>query len=206
MVFRRWPLPKRREWIICRAIEIFAWKIEMPKVLCSAASPYTSKVRMAAAYLGIALEPVQVDTSNPTGEFLKANPLGKIPVLVADDGEAIFDSRAITQYLNRAVRQQAFPAQSRQAHRRRAARSVGGRHRRLRAGSRLRAPLAPGGDRAPALARQAVEQGDACARRAERQSAEARQEDQRRAHRLAGGARLSRPALCRESGKRAGAG
>ena len=81
----------------------------MPKVLCSAASPYTSKVRMSAAYLGIGLEPVQVDTSNPTGDFLKANPLGKIPVLVADDGEVIFDSRAITQYLNRQSGNKLFP-------------------------------------------------------------------------------------------------
>ena len=81
----------------------------MPKILCSAASPYTSKVRMSAAYLGIALEPVQVETSNPTEEFLKANPLGKIPVLVADDGETIYDSRAITQYLNRQSGNRLFP-------------------------------------------------------------------------------------------------
>ena len=64
---------------------------------------------MSAAYLGIELEPVQVDTSNPTGDFLKANPLGKIPVLVADDGEPIFDSRAITQYLNRETGNKLFP-------------------------------------------------------------------------------------------------
>ena len=64
---------------------------------------------MSAAYLGIGLEPVQVDTSNPTGDFLKANPLGKIPVLVADDGEVIFDSRAITQYLNRQSGNRLFP-------------------------------------------------------------------------------------------------
>ena len=81
----------------------------MPKILCSATSPYTSKVRMSAAYLGIALEPVQVETSNPSEEFLKANPLGKIPVLVADDGETIYDSRAITQYLNRQSGNKLFP-------------------------------------------------------------------------------------------------
>ena len=81
----------------------------MPKVFYAASSPYTAKVRMCAAHLGIALEPVQVETANPTEEFLKANPLGKIPVLVADDGEAIFDSRAITQYLNRQSGNQLFP-------------------------------------------------------------------------------------------------
>jgi glutathione S-transferase len=81
----------------------------MPKVLVSSASPYSSKVRMAAAYAGIPLEAVPVETSNPTEEFLKANPLGKIPVLVADGGETIFDSRAITQYLNRQSGNKLFP-------------------------------------------------------------------------------------------------
>lgn len=81
----------------------------MPKVLVSSASPYSCKVRMAAAYADIPLEAVPVETSNPTEEFLKANPLGKIPVLVADDGETIFDSRAITQYLNRQSGSRLYP-------------------------------------------------------------------------------------------------
>ncbi len=81
----------------------------MPKVLVSSASPYSCKVRMAAAYAEIPLEAVQVETSNPTEEFLRANPLGKIPVLVADDGETIFDSRAITQYLNRQSGNKLYP-------------------------------------------------------------------------------------------------
>lgn len=64
---------------------------------------------MAAAYAGIPLDAVALDTSSPSPEFLAANPLGKIPVLVADDGETIFDSRAITQYLNRQSGNQLFP-------------------------------------------------------------------------------------------------
>ncbi|HEY6633268.1 MAG TPA: glutathione S-transferase family protein [Rhizobiaceae bacterium] len=81
----------------------------MPKVFVSSASPYSCKVRMAAAYAGIPLDAVALDTSSPSPEFLAANPLGKIPVLVADDGETIFDSRAITQYLNRQSGNQLFP-------------------------------------------------------------------------------------------------
>lgn len=81
----------------------------MAKVLVASASPYSCKVRMAAAYLDIPLEAVLVETSKPTEEFLKANPLGKIPVLIADDGETIFDSRAITQYLNRQSGNKLFP-------------------------------------------------------------------------------------------------
>ena len=81
----------------------------MAKVLVSSASPYSCKVLMAAAYAGIPLQAVSVETSNPTEEFLKANPLGKIPVLIADDGETIFDSRAITQYLNRLSGNKLYP-------------------------------------------------------------------------------------------------
>jgi glutathione S-transferase len=81
----------------------------MPKVFVSPTSPYSCKVRMAAAYAGVPLEAVQVDTSNPPPELLKANPLGKIPVLVDDDGGALFDSRAITQHLNRQSGNKLFP-------------------------------------------------------------------------------------------------
>ena len=81
----------------------------MAKVLVSSASPYSCKVLMAAAYADIPLQAVAVETSNPTEEFLKANPLGKIPVLIADDGETIFDSRAITQYLNRQSGNKLYP-------------------------------------------------------------------------------------------------
>ncbi|MEP9388984.1 glutathione S-transferase family protein [Mesorhizobium sp. KR9-304] len=81
----------------------------MPKVLVSSASPYSCKVRMAAAYAEIPLQAVAVETSNPTAELLNANPLGKIPVLITDDGETIFDSRAITQYLNRESGNRLYP-------------------------------------------------------------------------------------------------
>lgn len=81
----------------------------MAKVFVSSASPYSSKVRMAAAYAGLPLEAVAVETSRPTEEFLRANPLGKIPVLVTDDGGSVFDSRAITQYLNRLAGGRLFP-------------------------------------------------------------------------------------------------
>ena len=81
----------------------------MPKVLYSSASPYSAKVRMAAAYAGIALDAVAVETSAEPAELIGANPLGKIPVLVGDDGEAVYDSRAITQHLNRLSGNRLFP-------------------------------------------------------------------------------------------------
>ncbi len=81
----------------------------MPKLLYAPASPYSAKVRMAAAYAGVALDEVKTDTGAEPEILLKNNPLGKIPVLIADDGESIFDSRVITQYLNRATRNTLFP-------------------------------------------------------------------------------------------------
>lgn len=81
----------------------------MPKILYSPASPYSAKVRMAAAYAGVAVEAVTVDTNAEPVELIGANPLGKIPVLIADDGAAVYDSRAITQYLNRISGNRLFP-------------------------------------------------------------------------------------------------
>ena len=81
----------------------------MLKILYGAASPYSSKVRMAAAHAGIPLEGVIVETSSDPANLVGANPLGKIPTLVADDGDAFFDSRAITQHLNRLSDNKLFP-------------------------------------------------------------------------------------------------
>jgi glutathione S-transferase len=90
-----------------------------------------------AAYAAIPLEAVSVDTNADPQELLAANPLGKIPTLLTDDGETVFDSRVITQYLNRLSGGKLFPAQSCQAPGRGAAGSAGRRNLRLPAGDRL---------------------------------------------------------------------
>lgn len=79
------------------------------KLLFAPASPYSSKVRMAARHLGIILEEVRVNTAENPSELLDANPLGKIPALLADDGEAVFDSRAIMHYLHRISGKALYP-------------------------------------------------------------------------------------------------
>ena len=81
----------------------------MPKLLYASASPYSSKVRMAAVYAGIAIDLVPVKTEDKPAELISANPLGKIPVLVLEDGRSIHDSRAITQHLNRLSKNTLFP-------------------------------------------------------------------------------------------------
>ena len=68
----------------------------------SPSSPFVRKVRIAIALLGfendLTLE--RADTSDPNDSLPKANPLGKIPVLIAEDGGAIYDSRVILDYLD----------------------------------------------------------------------------------------------------------
>ncbi|ODT06804.1 MAG: glutathione S-transferase [Mesorhizobium sp. SCN 65-20] len=81
----------------------------MPKLFYSSASPYSAKVRMAAAYAGIAVEAVTVETGPQPAMLTDANPLGKIPVWITDEGDGIYDSRVITQYLNRLSGNKLFP-------------------------------------------------------------------------------------------------
>ncbi|AGB70668.1 MULTISPECIES: glutathione S-transferase [Rhizobium] len=71
------------------------------RLLCSPTSPFSSKVRMAARHLGIKLAEIHVDTNAGPTLLIDNNPLGKIPTLLTDDGEAIFDSRAIMHYFDR---------------------------------------------------------------------------------------------------------
>lgn len=79
------------------------------KLLYSPTSPYSAKVRMAAQYLDIELEGIVVNTSEDPSELLTANPLGKIPTLLTDDGQAIFDSRAIMHFLHRSAKTRLYP-------------------------------------------------------------------------------------------------
>jgi glutathione S-transferase len=66
------------------------------------ASPFARKVRIAANVLGceqeITVQPA--DVLDPNDTVRKQNPLGKIPVLVTEDGSAIYDSRVILEYLD----------------------------------------------------------------------------------------------------------
>ncbi|GGD85807.1 glutathione S-transferase [Aureimonas endophytica] len=71
------------------------------RLLSMPASPYSAKARMAAVLCDIGVEKVAVDTGAEPEELTSANPLGKIPVLILDDGTALYDSRVICEYLDR---------------------------------------------------------------------------------------------------------
>jgi glutathione S-transferase len=65
-------------------------------------SPFGRKVKIAAGILKLdgEIDIQPADTNNPDDSVRKQNPLGKIPVLVAEDGTAYYDSRVILEYLD----------------------------------------------------------------------------------------------------------
>ena len=81
----------------------------MPKLLYASASPYSSKVRMAAIYAGIDVEAVPTATEQQPVDLLAANPLGKIPTLILDDGRSVHDSVVIVRHLNRLSKNALLP-------------------------------------------------------------------------------------------------
>jgi len=66
------------------------------------ASPFARKVRIAASLLGLAdkIDVRDTDTNDPNDSVRVQNPVGKIPVLVLEDGTAYYDSRVIVEYLD----------------------------------------------------------------------------------------------------------
>ncbi|MBL8012993.1 MAG: glutathione S-transferase N-terminal domain-containing protein [Candidatus Omnitrophica bacterium] len=70
------------------------------KLLYTKRSPYARKVRILALEKKIDLQLIDEDLTNKSKVLWDANPLGKIPALLLDDGQAIFDSPVICQYLD----------------------------------------------------------------------------------------------------------
>ncbi len=72
----------------------------MLKLIASLTSPYVRKVRIALAEKKIEFALV-VDSPWVSGNAVADyNPLGKIPVLMLDDGTHLYDSRVIVEYLD----------------------------------------------------------------------------------------------------------
>ncbi|MDE2393826.1 MAG: glutathione S-transferase N-terminal domain-containing protein [Burkholderiales bacterium] len=69
------------------------------KLIGSLTSPYVRKVRVVMAEKKLDFQLVLEDPWN-TDAVLKLNPLGKVPCLVMEGGEAVFDSRVIVEYLD----------------------------------------------------------------------------------------------------------
>ena len=72
----------------------------MMKLLYTINSPYARKVRIVALEKHIDLELQEVVLSDPDCIVKNHNPLGKVPVLILNDGDSLYDSRVIVEYLD----------------------------------------------------------------------------------------------------------
>jgi glutathione S-transferase len=65
-------------------------------------SPFGRKVKITAALLGLSdrISVENADTSDPHDRLRTQNPLGKIPTLILENGETLYDSRLIVEYLD----------------------------------------------------------------------------------------------------------
>ncbi len=70
------------------------------KLLYTVNSPYARKVRIVAAEKHIEITLQEVVLADPDCPVKQYNPLGKVPVLILSDGDSLYDSRVIAEYLD----------------------------------------------------------------------------------------------------------
>lgn len=84
------------------------------KLLMSPSSPFVRKVRVLVLETGQtdAVTEVVVNTTAlaTAPEVIAANPTGKIPALIRDNGPALYDSRVITRFLDDRAQAGLYPA------------------------------------------------------------------------------------------------
>ena len=69
------------------------------KLIASLTSPYARKIRVMLAEKKLPFELVVDSPWEPTSTVPEINPLGKVPVLITDDGETFFDSPVLAGWL-----------------------------------------------------------------------------------------------------------
>ena len=72
----------------------------MMKLIGSLASPFVRKARIVLADKKIDYELVPENVWAPDTKIHTFNPLGKVPCLVMEDGDAVFDSRVLCEYVD----------------------------------------------------------------------------------------------------------
>jgi glutathione S-transferase len=74
------------------------------KLVFSPASPFARKVRIAAIELGlidkIEFIPTTLTPGQPNEDYMRINPVKKLPALILDNGDVIVDSYVIAEYLD----------------------------------------------------------------------------------------------------------
>jgi glutathione S-transferase len=70
------------------------------RLIASLTSPYVRKVRVVMMEKRIECHMDLEDVWSPHTTIASANPLGKVPCLIMEDGGAVFDSRVIVEYID----------------------------------------------------------------------------------------------------------
>lgn len=70
------------------------------KLIGSTTSPYVRKVRIVMAEKKLDYQFVTENVFDTNTSIAQSNPLGKVPCLVMEGGEAVFDSRVIVEYMD----------------------------------------------------------------------------------------------------------
>lgn len=70
------------------------------KLIGNYSSPYVRKVRVVMAEKKLDFQFVIDDVWSAESSIRESNPLGKVPCLIMEGGEALFDSRVIVEYLD----------------------------------------------------------------------------------------------------------
>lgn len=87
------------------------------KIYFSPFSPYVRKCLVAAQELGldgrIELLPSNAHPVQRDHQIIETNPLGKVPTFFTDDGQVLFDSRVICEYLDTLAGGSLFPREGR---------------------------------------------------------------------------------------------
>ena len=69
------------------------------KLIGSLTSPYVRKIRIMLLEKNLPFELVIDSPWEPSTQVTDFNPLGKVPALVTDDGETLFDSNILAEYI-----------------------------------------------------------------------------------------------------------
>lgn len=70
------------------------------KLYGSLTSPYVRKVRVLAHELGVTLDSIPIKVHEIPSDYGRVNPVNRIPALVTDGGDLIYDSRVICEYID----------------------------------------------------------------------------------------------------------
>jgi glutathione S-transferase len=70
------------------------------KLIGAVTSPYARKVRVVMAEKKLDYQFILEDVWSAQTTIASSNPLGKVPCLIMEGGEALFDSRVIVEYLD----------------------------------------------------------------------------------------------------------